>query len=426
MRQFSVNKFLPALGLAALLAAGTANAVGTLNINIQPNNTAGARVIVAGPGGVRTVTRDQALRLAPGRYSVFTPGIRRTLPIVDSIFGIVSRPVVNIVNGQTVPLQANFDRVRPGTGRLWLPVRLDGQVQSFARGQLAAGSDRPGIAITGAGDEPINAVFDARGNMWVASFADSTVLMYSSAKLIPGGAQTPDVILSSDGSGSLNGPLGLAFDAKGNLWVGNFGPRTGSGGAGDDTVVRFARGQLARTGQPTPGVILTGFSNPYGHTFDAAGNLWVADNRDDEVLRFAPAQQKNGGVPNLTITETSNVALNGPRGPIFDPDGNLWVASAGNSRVAGYAVDGTTVTPLATVVLQNEDGGLVPSPDGLAFDNGSNLWVTATDGNLYRYARSRLTANGIIQPVTTITGFGDTRGVLISFNPQPRPRPATP
>ncbi|MGH8502755.1 MAG: NHL repeat-containing protein [Gammaproteobacteria bacterium] len=434
MQQSSANKILPSLGLGLmmLLGVGNANALGTLAINIEPNNTAGARVIVIGPVGpnakVRSVTADRRLSLPAGRYQVFTPGVRRAAPIVDSVFGIVNKPVVNIVNGQSVPLLARFDRLRPGSGRLWLPVRLDGQVQSFARAQLAAGGDRPGIAITGAGDEPINAIFDPRGNMWVASFADNTLLRYSPRKLAaPGGARVPDIIIRSNTTGSLNGPLGLAFDAKGNLWVGNYGPRTGSGGAGDNTIVRFTRGQLARSGAPTPAIILRGFDNPYGHIFDAQGNLWVANSRADNVLRFPPAQLKNGGTPDVTITETSvGGVLDGPRGVTFDRNGNLWVASAVNERVAGYTVSGTTVTPLSTVTLRNEQGGRVPSPDGLAFDNAGFLWVTATDGNLYRYSKASVEAGGVKQPVTTISSFGRTRGVLMSFNPKPRPLPANP
>jgi sugar lactone lactonase YvrE len=422
MQQLSANKILLWLGLTTLLVAGRANAAGTLNVNIQPNNTAGARVIVTGPGGVRSTTVDRSFSLPAGRYSVFTLGVRRLQPIVDNIFGVINKPVVNIANGQTVAVLADFAKLRPGTGRLWLPIRLAGQVQGFPRAQLAAGTDGPGLAITGVGSEPISAVFDARGNLWVATFADSTLRRYSIAKLAaPGGARVPDVIISSNGNGSLNGPLGLAFDAKGNLWVGNFGPPPGSGGgAGDDTLVRFGPGQLLVTGQPTPQVVLTGFDNPYGHTFDRQGNLWVGNNRADNVLRFPPAQQKNGGTPDKIIINTSLGPLDGPRGPVFDRNGNLWVASAANERVAGYRIQGTTVTPFATVILQNEQGALVPSPDGLAFDNGGNLWVTATDGNLYRYAKARLANNGTIQPLSTIN-VGQTRGVLMSFNPPTRP-----
>lgn len=430
MQYVSASKILLPLGLATLLAAGGATAAGRLNVNIQPNNTAGARVVVVGPGGVRTVTRDMSLSLRAGQYSVFTPGLRRTQPIVDSIFGVVNKPVVRVVEGRAVAVLADFSKLRPGTGRLWLPVRMEGQVQSFSRAQLAAGTDAPGVTLTGAGDEPINAVFDGRGNMWVATFADSTLLKYNSPKLAaPGGARVPDVIIRSNGRGSLNGPLGLAFDARGNLWVGNFGPSPGSGGAGDDTLVRFTPAQLARSGQPTPGVVLTGFANPYGHTFDPQGNLWVGNNRVHNVLRIPPAQLARSGAvgpANVAVTETTSGLLNGPRGPVFDRNRNLWVASANNNRVAGYTVQGATVTPLSTAALQNEQEGVVPSPDGLAFDNASFLWVTATDGNLYRYARADLLRGGVVQAVTTISGFGQTRGTLVSFNPKPRPLPASP
>lgn len=430
MQRLSASKILPVLGLTAFLTAGGADAAGTLRVNIEPNNTAGARVLIAGPAGpnskVRAVTADQSLSLPAGRYSIVVVGVRQAAPIVDNVFGVGSRALANIVNGQAVAVRADYAKLRPGSGRLWVPVRQDGQVQGFTRNQLRAGTDSPGLAITGAGSEPINAIFDGRGNMWVASFADSTLLKYNAATLATGGAPTPAVTISSNPTGSLNGPVGMAFDNKGNLWVGNFGSPNG-GGAGDNTLVRFTPAQIARSGEPTPAVILTGFDNPYGHTFDAQGNLWVANNRAGNVLRFPPAQQVSGGQPDVTITETSTGELKGVRSPIFDQAGNLWVSSAGTNRVAGYTVQGTTVTPLVTVGLFNEQGEPVPSPDGIAFDNGGNLWVAGSlDQRIYRYAKADLDANGAIQAISSISGFGETRGVLISFNPKARPAPASP
>jgi hypothetical protein len=107
---------------------------------------------------------------------MFTPGVRGPAPIVDGLFGVLNRQAVRLADGQNATVLDDFTIPRPGTRRLWVPARVDGEVQSFSHAQLAAGTDAPGIAITGAGDLPINAIFDNRGNMWVATFADSMVL----------------------------------------------------------------------------------------------------------------------------------------------------------------------------------------------------------------------------------------------------------
>ncbi|MBA2491849.1 MAG: hypothetical protein H0V34_09135 [Gammaproteobacteria bacterium] len=392
---------------------------GTLDIDIRPNNLVGSTVQIAGLNAVRTVSRDMSLTLPAGQYAVSALGLRRARPIVDDVLGTVDTPTVSLSDGQTVTVVADFTESQPGAGRLWLPVRAPGQLQSFNRAQLSTNTVGTGsTTITGAGVEPINTVFDAGGNLWVASFGDNTLLKYNAAQLAaPGGALTPDVIISSLANGSLNGPVGLAFDGDGNLWVGNFLPR---GAAGENTVVRYTPQQLGQSGQPEPGVVLTGFTRSYGHAFDADGNLWVANNGADTVLRFPPSEQVSGGTPDVTINSTSGGSLRGPRGPAFDDEGRLWLSSAGNSRVAGYTIgsDGAA-TPIATVTLENAQGQAVPSPDGLAFDNQGNLWVAASDNNLYQYAKADLSANGSIQPAVTITGFGANRGVLFSFNPLP-------
>jgi sugar lactone lactonase YvrE len=431
MQRLNSGKILLPLAVAALLSAcgggggssgddGSDGGQGTLNIDIQPDGIEGARVVVAGPSGVRNVTSDRFLTLDAGQYAISAVGLRQDRPIVDDVLGTVDKPAVTISDGQTVNVTANYNQNQPGAGRLWLPVRLDGQIHGFHRSQLD-GTGAGSVTITGAGAEPINAVFDAGGNLWVAEFVDNTLLKYNAAQLAaPGGALVPDVIISTDGSGSLNGPVGLAFDARGNLWVGNFGPRRGDAGAGDNTLVRFTPQQLAETGQPTPRLILEGIDDPYGHAFDAEGNLWVAADGADNVVRFPPEEQVNDGTPDITITATTTGVLDGPRAPAFDIDGNLWVSSAQTSQVAGYSIDETgAATPLATVNLQNAQGAAVPSPDGLAFDNEGNLWVLGTDSNLYQYPRDDLSADGSLQPEVTISGFGSTRGVLFSFNPLP-------
>jgi hypothetical protein len=54
MQCMSAPKMLLPLGLAMLPAGGGATAAGRLNVNIQRDNIAGAKVIVVGPSAART------------------------------------------------------------------------------------------------------------------------------------------------------------------------------------------------------------------------------------------------------------------------------------------------------------------------------------------------------------------------------------
>lgn len=393
---------------------------GTLNVDIQPNNFQDAKVIISGPSGVKSVTRDSSLKLNPGNYGVTVVGVRVPREIVDDVVGVVDASTVVIVSRQTKTVTADYSQTQAGAGSLWYPVRdkggANGQIHGFDRDQLKANFNGPGsVTLTGIGIEPINTTFDAGGNLWVALFKDNAVIKYNAEQLaVPGGSMAPDVTISTDGNGSLNGPVGLAFDRNGNLWVGNFNPS----GPGHDSLVRFTPQQLAQSGQPTPAVKLQGFVRPYGQAFDAAGNLWIGNNGAGNVLRFPPAQQKNGGMPDVTITKTFNGVLANPRAPAFNSDGDLWVSSAKTSQAAAYRFGSAGVaTPVMTVNLKNAQGAAVPSPDGLAFDNEGNLWVAASDNSLYKYEASNLADGANVKPTVTIRGFGTSRGVLFSFYP---------
>ena len=67
--------------------------------------------------------------------------------------------------------------------------------------------------------------FDSHGNLWVANCDFATghptdaILEFTPAQLTAGGAQTPAVTISSNGV--MQCPWSVAFDASGNVWVGD-------------------------------------------------------------------------------------------------------------------------------------------------------------------------------------------------------------
>ena len=106
----------------------------------------------------------------------------------------------------------------------------------------------------------------------------------------------PGGVASTFASG-LNLPVSLAFDASGNLFVGNTG-----------------NGQITKV---TPGgvesVFASGLATPEGLAFNASGDLFEDDYASGQILEFTP-----GGTESIFAS-----GLNAPLGLAFDASGNL-------------------------------------------------------------------------------------------------------
>ena len=108
---------------------------------------------------------------------------------------------------------------------------------------------------------------------------------------------------------------------RGQLRVSNFGT----------TVSVFAPGTA------TPTSTLTGLNYPEALAFDSSGNLYVANNADnDTVSVFAP----HATTPTSTLT-----GLNGPSALAFDSSGNVYVANLDGDTVSVFAPGSTTRRP---------------------------------------------------------------------------------
>lgn len=153
----------------------------------------------------------------------------------------------------------------------------------------------------------------------------------------------------------------------------------------------------------------TGLGFPRTATIDSSGNLWVADQNNNRILRYSPPFT-TGMAANFVIGQalltTSTVAtsqngLNGPCSVAFDLSGNLWVTDRYNNRILRYSppfangmmanlvIGQSTFTTNTAATSQT---GLV-SPWNIAFDSG-NLWVD-DDGNGRVLEYSQPFANGM-------------------------------
>jgi hypothetical protein len=225
------------------------------------------------------------------------------------------------------PQQAAFD----GRGNLWVSDNGSNAVYVFTGKQLGttATTAVPAVSITStpAFNGPLGIAFDNRGDLYVANNGTTTIFGFSASSLpavsssstaATTAALVPTETLSDDGSGSIQGPWALAFDGYGDLWSSNANA--------PNTLVEFTRSQIVATGSPTPNITLasaTVSSNatlvaPNGIAFDEYGDLAAASSAAPfGIAGFGPEQLQT----NPTTAPTPDVFLVGSATTLNAPAG---------------------------------------------------------------------------------------------------------
>ena len=233
---------------------------------------------------------------------------------------------------------------------------------------------------------PQQAAFDYQGNLWVTDNGSNEVYAFKRSQLNPTAvtaALTPTETITS--STAFNGPIGIAFDYAGDLYVANNGGNTIYGFKAS-TLPNLYVGSVAMTPVPTPTaltptVTLSSSSNsiqgPWGLAFDGYGDLWSSNaNAPNTVVEFTRSQTAATGspTPNITLasaTVSSNATLVAPNGIAFDNYGDLAaVSSAAPFGVAGFGPDqfGTNPSaPLTPDLFLVGSASTLNAPAGVVF-----------------------------------------------------------
>lgn len=289
-------------------------------------------------------------------------------------------------------------------------------------------------------------VAETGNTIWIAKYETNSIWLFSAAVdsagniVFPLSARPPVAVTRGqvaarseavDSATPFTGPPAqsglqtieyMAFDASGDMWV----SANANGATGVGTLLEYTPFQLAKGGQPTPIVTVTGLQLPEGLAFDNASNMWVVDWGLDEALEYSPSQRSSGKVS----TPSHVVSLAGldndsttfaPLGLAFDAQGDAWVSvvrqSATRSNAANvpnYEVVEFTASQLAgggsptpTVTLANPTlgaNGASGYGPGVAFDGAGNLWTANVSlASLTKFAAGGLTPGANPAPVVIIT-----------------------
>ena len=186
-------------------------------------------------------------------------------------------------------------------------------------------------------------------------------------------------------STGLSGPLGLALDRFGNVYVAN---------VGNGTIRKFSP-----TGEDLGIFASAGLHEPIGLAFDAAGNLFVSDIFDNTIHKFSSAGQDLGTIASL-------LGFGCPTGLVVNRSGTLLVADQCSSVIRQFSLTGQGLGIFASTGLSN--------PQGLAFDTAGDLLVSNTDnGGPFRNTIRKFSPTGEDLGTFASTGLRFPAGIAV-------------
>jgi streptogramin lyase len=207
------------------------------------------------------------------------------------------------------------------------------------------------------------------------------------------------IAISYSGAG-LNGPVPVAIDKSGNVWVGN--TATGANNVSE----------LSPVGAPittSAGYTGGGIDDPFSIAIDKFGNVWTAN-----VTPNSLSEISSTGTP-ATLSPFTGGGLNAPYSIAFDLLGHAWVVNNVGASLSEFSSAGSPIT-----TSPGDQGGGITDPISLAVDALGNVWVSdsITLGALSEFYSSGASAGMPISSSTGDTGGGlnDPWGIAVDAN----------
>jgi sugar lactone lactonase YvrE len=159
---------------------------------------------------------------------------------------------------------------------------------------------------------------------------------------------------------------------------------------------------------------------PQGVGFDAAGNMFIADNNNNRVRKVDSSGTTStvaGGGSGGDGGAATNASLNRPNNVAFDATGSLYIADILNNRIRKVDTNGIIATVAGNgTYSESGDGGAATNagiywPASVALDAAGNFYIAA----LYYSHIRKVNANGIISTVVgSSAGYSGDGGAATS------------
>ncbi|MDB5032561.1 putative Ig domain-containing protein [Mucilaginibacter sp.] len=236
---------------------------------------------------------------------------------------------------------------------------------------------------------PYDVTVDGSGNVYVADYANNEIRKITSAgvvSLLTGSVTGATGFTNGTGSAALfNGPAGIAYSSTATaMYVSDYTNNEIRKVTSAGVVTLLAGSTTGVTGNTNGTTTAARFNGPTGIAVDAAGNIYVADQNNNQIRKITSA-----GVVTLFAGNTAGTAgsadgtgsaasFNNPRGVAVDASGNVYINDSGN-----FTIRMITPTGVVTTIAGNGTAGLIDAVGTAAEFDGRVLKVDPTTGNIF-------------------------------------------
>ena len=256
------------------------------------------------------------------------------------------------------------------------------QVTTLA-GKAGSHGSADGVGAAARFDQPTGISVDAADNLFVADSGNETIRKITPAGMVSTLAGRAGVQGSADGAGAaarFNLPVGIACDAAGNLYVAD----------NSNNSIR----KITPAGLVTTLAGKGGLNEPIGVAVDAVGNLYVSDQGDDTIRKITPAGQVTTSAGNASVQGSADgvgaaASFNDLGGIARDAAGNLYVADQRSDTIRKITPAGQVTTIAGTAGVQGSADGVgaaarFNTPAAVTCDALGNLYVVDSGNNTIR------------------------------------------
>ena len=243
---------------------------------------------------------------------------------------------------------ANLYIADQGNNAIRQIVIATGAVTTLAGSTTSGYADGTGVAARF--NNPVGVVCDGSGNLYVTDYGNNMIRQIVIATGVVTTLAGSTTSGYANGTGAVvrfNNPAGVVYDGNGNLYVTDYG----------NNAIRkivIATGAVTTlAGSTTVGFadntgVAARFNSPSGVAYDGNANLYIADKGNNAIRKIVIA---TGAVTTLAGSSTSGYAdgtgaaarFNSPDGLACDASGNVYVADNGNNEIREIGSAGTAL-----------------------------------------------------------------------------------